>query len=206
MHLTGTVMTSSKSVEWLGFELGSLSLQRLRAGMQWLTPENCGLPMGSGETSLMSSFITPDNACAMSGAYIVGGNRLLHVVLWPPRGCHDRCTDRPCSHKQVCKKINKWRNARRVNVWMNGWRGKEHREKWIFFLQHRCGGSSCEICHCWSEDYGWALCSNEIALISLKDEGNNTPYNTVDASLTLFLKCLQNHTKNRRKCPVLRHL
>lgn len=133
MHLTGTVMTSSKSLEWLGFELGSLSLQRLRAGMQWVTFENCGLPMGSGETSLMSIFITPDNACAMSGAYIVGGNRLLRVVLWPPHGCHDRRTDRPCSHKQVCKKKNKWRNAHRVNVWMNGWRGKKHREQMNLF-------------------------------------------------------------------------
>lgn len=54
VHLTGTVMTSSKSVEWLGFELGSLSLQRLQAGMQWVTLESCELPKGSGETSLKS--------------------------------------------------------------------------------------------------------------------------------------------------------
>lgn len=129
MHLTGTVMTSSKSVEWLGFEL---SLQRLRAGMQWVTLENCGLPMGSGETSLMSSFITPDNACAMSGAYIEGGNRLLHVVLWPPHGCHDRCTDRPCSHKQVCKKINGEMPTEWMYEWMDeGVRNTERNESFF---------------------------------------------------------------------------
>lgn len=78
------------------------------------------------------------------------------------------------------------------------WKCNEYRVRISLLFQHRCG-SSCETCHSWSEDYGWVLCSNENAGISLEDEDNSVPYNTVEASITLFLKCLQKHINNKVK-------
>lgn len=78
------------------------------------------------------------------------------------------------------------------------WKCNEYRVRISLLFQHRCG-SSCETCHSWPEDYGWVLRSNENTVISLEDEENSIPYNTVEASITLFLKCLQKHINNKVK-------